>query len=197
MPCKLGRIRVRTRVKEAQLFLRLCCPALGDGEETVETRPAFLASEVEVTVVSDAFPPEVFGEDLMSSCAEIVSIKYLCLLLHYCYLHCYLGFHVPCPCSGLRAFPRGLSVAVLSRVCLITSSFSLDLGVMWLLPTSLEYLRKSRIGEHMHCLAKTALPLQSWQFLNYAAVWTGSAFTVKVSVVVASCLNNNKAVESV
>ena len=188
---------MRTRVKQAQLLLSLCCRALGDGEETVETRPVLLAGEAEVTVVSDAFPPEVFGEDLMSSCAEIVSIKYLCLLLRYCYLRCYLAFHVPCPCSGLRAFPRGLSVAVLSRVCLITSSFSLDFGVMWLLPTSLEYLRKSRIGEHVHCLAKTALPLQSWQFLNYAAAWTGSAFTVRVSVVVASSPNNNKAVESV
>lgn len=88
-------------------------------------------------------------------------------------------------------------MAVLSRVCLITTSFSLDFGVMWVLPNPLESLHKSRIGEHVHCLAKTALPLQSCQFMNYAAVWTGSTFTVKVSAVVASCLNNNKAVEPV
>lgn len=88
-------------------------------------------------------------------------------------------------------------MAFLSRVCLITTSFSLDLGVVWVLPASLEYLDKSRTGEPVHCLAKTALPSQTCQFMNYVAVWPGSTFTVKISIVVASCLNNSKAVESV
>lgn len=51
---------MRALEKEAQRFLLRCCLSRGDGEGTMGMRPVFLASEVQVTVVSDAYLLKVF-----------------------------------------------------------------------------------------------------------------------------------------
>ena len=51
---------MRALEKEARRFPLWCCLSRGDGEGTVGMRPVFLAREVQVTVLSDAYLLKVF-----------------------------------------------------------------------------------------------------------------------------------------